>query len=226
MDVFGPSWENHAARIEENWRGKITPSDTVLIPGDISWGISLDEALADLKFIDSLPGTKILSKGNHDYWWGTTKKVEDFLASNDLRSIRILKNNGYCVEDTLIAGARGWLVPENPEYGTDDERIYLREVGRLERSLKDSEAAFIQVQEALGKDTSPKRRIAMLHYPPIYDPKRDNELTSALEKHGVDICLYGHLHGRAHKNAFEGVRNGVEYRLISADYLKFDPVEI
>ena len=230
MDVFGPAWNDHVERLEKNWREKITSSDTVLIPGDISWGISMEEALADLKFIDELPGTKILSKGNHDYWWGTTKKVEDFMAANGLTTLKILKNKGFVVENTLIAGTRGWILPENPESKKDDEKIYLREVGRLERSLIDSIRAF-EAGEAEGEeeekpDVSGVRKIAMLHYPPIYETGRENGFTKVLEQYGFDLCLYGHLHGRAHQSAFNGEKNGVEYRLIAADYLKFDPIEV
>ncbi|MBR5417373.1 MAG: metallophosphoesterase [Clostridiales bacterium] len=240
MDVFGPAWNDHVERLEKNWREKITSSDTVLIPGDISWGISMEEALADLKFIDGLPGTKILSKGNHDYWWGTTKKVEDFMAANGLTTLKILKNKGFVVENTLIAGTRGWILPENPESKKEDEKIYLREVGRLERSLVDSIRAF-EAGEAEGESTdaealsgekeekpdiSAVRKIAMLHYPPIYETGRENEFTKVLEQYGFDLCLYGHLHGRAHQSAFNGEKNGVEYRLIAADYLRFDPVEV
>ena len=230
MDVFGPAWNDHVERLEKNWREKITSSDTVLIPGDISWGISMEEALADLKFIDGLPGTKILSKGNHDYWWGTTKKVEDFMAANGLTTLKILKNKGFAVENTLIAGTRGWILPENPESKKDDEKIYLREVGRLERSLIDSIRAF-EAGEAEGEeeekpDVSSVRKIAMLHYPPVYETGRENGFTKVLEQYGFDLCLYGHLHGRAHQSAFNGEKNGVEYRLIAADYLKFDPIEV
>ncbi len=221
MDVFGYSWNDHVERLEKNWRAKVRPTDTVLIPGDISWGISMDEAIADLEFIESLPGTKILSKGNHDYWWGTTKKIEDYMASHGLTSMKILKNKGFVVENMLIAGTRGWLLPENPESKKEDEKIYLREVGRLERSLEDSLRAY---EEGEGAGESPVRKIAMLHYPPIYSTGNGNGFTKALENYGVDICLYGHLHGRAHQNAFNGEKNGVEYRLIAADYIKFDPV--
>ena len=230
MDVFGPAWNDHVERLEKNWREKIASSDTVLIPGDISWGISMEEALADLKFIDELPGTKILSKGNHDYWWGTTKKVEDFMAAKGLTTLKILKNKGFVVENTLIAGTRGWILPENPESKKDDEKIYLREVGRLERSLIDSIRAF-EAGEAEGEeeekpDVSSVRKIAMLHYPPIYETGRENGFTKILEQYGFGLCLYGHLHGRAHQSAFNGEKNGVEYRLIAADYLRFDPVEV
>lgn len=222
MDVFGPGWQNYVARLEEAWREKIQDEDTVLIPGDISWGISMEEALSDLKFIESLPGTKILSKGNHDYWWGTNKKVEDFLCEKGLTSMKVLKNNGFVVENTLVAGTRGWLLPENPESKEADEKIYLREVGRLERSLQDALKKWETDESRPGS----LRRVAMLHYPPIYDPHRSNGFTETLEKYGVELCLYGHLHGRGHQKAYNGSRNGVEYRLISADYLRFIPMEI
>ena len=133
MDVFGAGWQDYVARLEEAWRDAIGPEDTVLIPGDISWGISMEEALADLTFLDQLPGMKILSKGNHDYWWGTNKKVEDFMAEHGLHTMKVLKNNGFVVENVLVAGTRGWLLPENPESKEADQKIYVREVGRLER---------------------------------------------------------------------------------------------
>lgn len=240
MDVFGPGWQNYVERLEEAWRRLIRPEDTILIPGDISWGISMEEALADLQFLESLPGTKILSKGNHDYWWGTNKKVEDFLVEHGLTSMKVLKNNGFVVENTLIAGSRGWLLPENPESKEADEKIYLREVGRLERSLQDavnkwgdsasetgnaSETGTDADSES-GKSTANLRRVAMLHYPPIYDPARNNGFTEVLEKYGIDLCIYGHLHGRGHMKAYNGMKNGVEYRLVAADFLKFEPVKI
>lgn len=229
MDVFGAGWQNYVARLKEAWEERIRPEDTVLIPGDISWGMTMEEALADFAFLDALPGTKIISKGNHDYWWGTNKKVEDFLASHGFQTIRLLKNNGFLVENTLIAGTRGWLLPENPESKEADEKIYLREVGRLERSLQDSLRMYEDtVAKAPAQDVlaTPPRKIAMIHYPPIYDPERENGFTEALEKYGFELCLYGHLHGRGHQKAFEGVRNGVEYRLISADYLAFVPIKL
>ncbi|MBO4475038.1 MAG: metallophosphoesterase [Clostridiales bacterium] len=229
MDVFGPGWQNYVSRLEKSWRELVRPEDTILIPGDISWAMTMDEALEDFIFIDSLPGTKILSKGNHDYWWGTNKKVEDFLASKALSSIHLLKNNGYFVENTLIAGSRGWLLPENPESKESDEKIYLREVGRLERSLLDSirmyEKLLCESPEKIDAG-KPVRKIAMLHYPPVYDPQRSNGFTETLEKNGFEMCLYGHLHGRGHQKAFEGVKNGVEYRLISADYVGFVPQKL
>lgn len=262
MDVFGSSWENYVERLEKAWRSKIRPEDTVLIPGDISWAMTMDEALADFQFIESLPGTKILSKGNHDFWWNTNKKVEDFFAAHGLTSMKLLRNNGYIVENTLIAGTRGWLLPENPESKAEDEKIYLREVGRLERSLKDSirmyEESFAAKELAHGASGEPVcggagtvhevpsadagtvpevtcgddfpasgvRKVAMLHYPPVYDPERENGFTQTLEKYGFMLCLYGHLHGRGHLKAFNGEKNGVEYRLIAADYLRFDPMEV
>lgn len=225
MDVFGPSWENYVERLETAWRSKIRPEDTVLIPGDISWGMTMDEALADFRFIESLPGTKILSKGNHDFWWNTNKKVEDFFALHGLTSMKLLKNNGYLVENSLIAGTRGWLLPENPESKEGDEKIYLREVGRLERSLQDSIRMYENAREADPTLTEKEvRRIAMLHYPPVYDPERENGFTQALQKYGFTLCLYGHLHGRGHLKAFNGEKDGVEYRLIAADFLRFDPI--
>lgn len=217
MDVFGAGWQDYVARLEEAWRDAIGPEDTVLIPGDISWGISMEEALADLTFLDQLPGMKILSKGNHDYWWGTNKKVEDFMAEHGLHTMKVLKNNGFVVENVLVAGTRGWLLPENPESKEADQKIYVREVGRLERSLADA-AAKCEDENLM--------KVAMLHYPPIYDPNRENGFTTALEHHHIDLCIYGHLHGRGHLKAYNGEKNGVKYQLVAADYLHFKPVKI
>lgn len=226
MDVFGPGWQNYVARLEEAWRRFVALEDTVLIPGDISWGISMEEALADLEFLESLPGTKILSKGNHDYWWGTNKKVEDFLLAHGLTSMKVLKNNGFVVENVLVAGSRGWLLPENPESKEADEKVYVREVARLERSLQDAVNQWDGVNPDAVKAPENLRRVAMLHYPPVYDPDRSNGFTEVLEKYGIDLCIYGHLHGRGHQKAYNGVKNGVKYQLVAADFLKFEPVKI
>ncbi len=217
MDVFGAGWQDYVQRLEEAWRDVVKSEDTVLIPGDISWGISMEEALADLTFLDRLPGLKILSKGNHDYWWGTNKKVEDFMAEHGLHTMKVLKNNGFVVENVLVAGTRGWLLPENPESKEADQKIYVREVGRLERSLADA------ATKCNGENLM---KVAMLHYPPIYDPNRENGFTTALERHNIDLCIYGHLHGRGHLKAYNGEKNGVKYQLVAADYLHFKPVKI
>ncbi len=205
MDIF-PGWENHWQRLESNWSKLVKPQDTVVIPGDISWGLTLEQALPDFQFINRLPGQKIISKGNHDYWWQTTKKLNDYLAQNNLDSIKFLHNNSYEVEDVVICGTRGWIF-ENGQ--AQDEKVILREAGRLKASLD-----YIQ---------SPKEKIVFLHYPTIYQEQRANHIIDTLMNYNIRRCFYGHLHGKTINYAFNGVSDGIKYKLISADALNFCP---
>lgn len=214
MDVFGDSWKNHIERLQKNWITVVGDTDTVIVPGDISWAMNLDEVVPDLAFLNRLPGKKLISKGNHDYWWGTMSKIDQIIQENDFSSLFFLKNNAMQVENAVISATRGWLLPTDQNFSEKDEVVYLREIARLERSLK------------LGKDMlcdqSP-HLIAALHYPPMSAAAEDTAFTEMLEKYNVDLCIYGHLHGRGIQNAYEGVRNSVEYKLVSADYLSFTP---
>ena len=217
MDVFGDGWKDHAKRIEEEWSAVVSPEDTVVVPGDISWAMTLEEVVPDLAFLHALPGRKIISKGNHDYWWGTVGKVEKLVAENGFDSIVFLKNNAFVTEDAVICGTRGWLLPGDSDFRQSDRVIYDRELGRLARSLEQG--------RALVTDDG-MRLVAALHYPPMSFPFRDTEVTEILERFGVDICVYGHLHGPALRRVFEGERNGVEYHLVSADYRAFKPLQL
>jgi hypothetical protein len=217
MHIFGASWANHEARIRDAWTGMVRENDTVIIPGDISWGMTMEEALPDLVFLDALPGRKILSKGNHDYWWGTMGKVENFAADHGLSTLSFMKNNAYLVEGRAICGSRGWLLPSDPEFKSDDRTVYMREVARLERSLEAGRALFADGDGPL---------IAVLHYPPVLKTQHTSEFTELLEKYGAEICVYGHLHGRGHQKAFEGIKNGVEYCLAAGDYISFKPLRL
>lgn len=217
MHIFGASWANHEARIRDAWTGMVRENDTVIIPGDISWGMTMEEALPDLVFLDALPGRKILSKGNHDYWWGTMGKVENFAADHGLSTLSFMKNNAYLVEGRAICGSRGWLLPSDPEFKSDDRTVYMREAARLERSLEAGRALFADGDGPL---------IAVLHYPPILKTQHTSEFTALLEKYGAEICVYGHLHGRGHQKAFEGIKNGVEYCLAAGDYISFKPLRL
>lgn len=217
MDIFGAQWVDHERRLKDAWMSTVAEADTVLIPGDISWGMSMEKALPDLCFLDQLPGRKILSKGNHDYWWGTMHKVEALVQSNGLSTISFLKNNAILVEGKAICGTRGWISPYDLEFRTEDQTIYDRELGRLERSLQAG-------RELLG-DT-PGDMIAILHYPPVLTSTPPSAFCALLEKYGVKMCVYGHLHGRGHLKAFEGEKNGVEYLLAAADYLSFKPLRL
>lgn len=208
MDIFGERWKGHTERIRESFSA-LTDEDTIVLAGDTSWGISLDEALADFEFLESLPGKKIILKGNHDYWWTTRSKMETFFALNGLEKLSILHNNCFFYGDSAVCGTRGWFFEED-EAG-HNEKVMNREVGRLEASLK-----------AAGD----KQILCFLHYPPLYFGYTCPEIIQTMQKYGVKKCWYGHLHGAGHKNAVQGERGGIEYSLISGDYLRFIPRKI
>lgn len=209
MDIFN-GWQDYTQKLEKNWRETVKEEDTVVIPGDISWGMSLEQALADFKFIDSLPGKKIILKGNHDYWWSTLTKAENFFAENEIKTIKILNNNHYEYEGIGICGSRGWI---NDGSEPEDAKVIHREAMRLERSI----------QSALEASLYP---VVFLHYPPIFLDSKNDEIMEVLEKYGIDLCFYGHLHGGACRLAHNGVKNGIDFRLISSDFLQFMPLDI
>lgn len=214
MDIFGSRWENHAERLKQNWEENIGEDDTVLVCGDISWGLRLEEAMADFRWIESLPGRKIITKGNHDLWWGSVKKLNS-ISEN----IRFLQNDATLVFDEdrriCICGTRGWICPGTEGFDEHDEKIFKRELIRLEMSLKEA------------KKQEPDLIIAMLHYPPCNDKFQPSEFTNMLSRYGVKTCIYGHLHGKdAFKNGFQGILNGVEYKLVSLDYIEANPIKI
>ncbi len=217
MSIFGDHWEDHADKIASNWNLRITEEDTVLIPGDISWGMSLEEAAPDLEFIHLLPGIKIITKGNHDYWWTTVGKIERFLDERGLTSIRILKNNCFRADtDTLICGTRGWILPDDPSFTEKDAVIFKRETGRLESSLKS--AGSIRTEN--------DRVIVMMHYPPLLSNIRSSAFTDIIRDHHADKCLYGHVHLKGFSKCVEGVHEGVVYVNISADKIAFKPLSV
>lgn len=206
MDIFGPNWDNHAARLEAAWRAAVQPEDAVLLPGDISWGMSLDEAKADLAFLAALPGTKVLLRGNHDYWWNSISKVRAALPGG----MHAVQNDSLVLGGVAVLGTRGWVCPGSTLFDPAvDQKLYERELIRLELSLKSAQAGM------------PK--LCMLHYPPFNERRQQSGFTELLEAYGVEHAVYGHLHGKACRNAFEGIRNGVEYTLCSADHLEFAP---
>jgi predicted phosphohydrolase len=208
MDVF-PGWENYQQRLEKGWKENVRENDTVVLPGDLSWAMELKASDADFSFIDSLPGKKIILKGNHDYWWSTRKKMEQFFCEKGYASLTILHNSCVSVGNVCVCGTRGWFYEEDDA----DRKVLLREAGRLDTSL------------ALAKKTG-LEAVAFLHYPPVYGDYVCGEIMDVLVKYGVKRCYYGHLHGRAAKNAFEGVREGISFRLVSADRVGFVPILI
>lgn len=203
MDIFGENWIDHEEQIVSYWKEVVKEEDIVLLPGDISWGLKLDEAAIDLEKIDALPGKKIISKGNHDYWWGSLSKMD----SLGFESISFLNNNSYLYNDIAISGTRGWMPKDSSGFAENDEKIYLREVNRLKNSLESN------------KDAS--RKIAMIHYPPFNQDFSVNEFSKLLSEYKVDLCIYGHLHAEGHKYIVEGNIDGVEYKCVSSDYVDF-----
>ena len=211
MDVFGGVWENYTEKLVSNWKNIVSDGDTVILAGDISWGMSLNEAVADLKLIDSLPGKKILLKGNHDYWWDTVTKMKRFLKENGVTTVDFLFNNSFTVNGVSVCGTRGWTI-ETGTIGDDDKKIILREAGRLERSLASA-----------PPDTE---KIAVFHYPPVFEGYTAEQFLEIMQKYGVKRCYYGHLHSASVKKAAKGEHFGINFYLVSADAIDFLPLNI
>lgn len=226
MDVFGGRWENYVIKLEKNWKAKITEEDVVILAGDISWGMTLEESLDDLKFLESLPGTKILLKGNHDYWWESKNKMDSFFDKNALKTFKILYNNSYNINGVNIFGSKGWSFEEEGDF-----KNLRREGMRLKLSGSSIEQETNKEQE--------QTNICITHYPPFLK-NRDLEKIKKIEnfkeedlenikyidimkKYNTKYCFYGHLHGESQKNAIEGIYEGIKFKLISGDYLDFDP---
>lgn len=214
MDIFGGRWSNYMERLQEEWKSTVKEEDYVIIPGDISWATYIDEAVSDFIFIESLPGRKIISKGNHDYWWTTASKLLKFKEKYDLKSIEFMHNNCFDLGDILLCGTRGWQCPGDEEFGAEDNKIYQRELLRLELSLKSIPS---------GKESEV---YVSLHYPPFNSQRQESGFVDIMKKYGVRKCIYGHLHGYSFKNAVQGEYDGIEYSLVSADYLNFRPIQI
>ena len=205
MDVFGGAWDGYVEKLEAGF-GVVKDGDTVVLCGDISWGMSLDEAEKDFAFLNALPGKKLLLKGNHDYWWTTAAKMQRFFAEHGFTTLDILHNNCHFYGGVALCGTRGWFYEEDQQ--GHNEKVFNRELIRLEASLK-----------AAGE----AEKLCFLHYPPCYEGYTCPEIIALMERYGVKTCYYGHLHGGSHRLAVEGERGGIEYRLVSADYLHFVP---
>lgn len=208
MDIF-KGWENYVTRLENNWRAIVSDSDTVVIPGDISWEMKLEDTAKDFAFIHSLPGKKIIFKGNHDLWWNTQRKMNAYLAENGFDSITIVNNGAVRVGEYAVCGTRGWAIDES---GTDSKLIN-REALRLEMTIKEA--------EKLGGEI-----LVFLHYPVVYETSVCTELINVLKAHGIKRVYYGHLHGRsAHLNRCTEY-DGISFHLVSCDFLEFAPLLI
>ncbi len=213
MDIFGSRWHNHTDKIAAEWNRIVSPDDTVLVGGDVSWGISLDEASSDLHFLDRLNGQKILLRGNHDYWWTTPKKVTDFFKAEGITSIDLLQNNSYVYRDIAICGTRGWYsdsanAPEESDY----KKIVARETQRLKLSL-----------DSVKDETLEK--IVFMHFPPKFENYVCRPLIDLMKEYGVKRCYFGHIHG-VYTLAPTTVFEGIEFHIVSADFLNFTPLEV
>lgn len=211
MDIFGENWTKHDEKIKKDWKKKVSSQDTVLLPGDFSWAMNLEDTNKDFQYLTKLPGRKILLKGNHDYWWTTVTNMRNFLRENHFEEISFLYNNSYLIEGTIICGTRGWNLKDLE----NDAKILKRELNRLELSLKDG----------ISKYGTEKEIIVCMHYPPVYRNHegilQKSDFMELMKQYNVKICLYGHLHGQGHKEAIEGEVEGIELKLISSDYLDF-----
>lgn len=210
MNIFGSRWQDHPQKIADRWRAAVKPEDTVLVGGDISWAISLEEALPDLTFIDALPGKKIFLRGNHDYWWNTLQKNRIFLESHGLHTIDFLQNNAFAAEGFVLCGTRGWYNdPDTAPAETDYRKIVAREAGRLTLSLQ-------------AADKLSGEKLAFFHFPPFYGSFVCRELIDLLHLHGITRCFYGHIHGQYRippRTEFEGIT----FTIVASDYLNFTP---
>lgn len=205
MNIFGKLWNNYEEKIKENWVKNVKDSDTVIIPGDISWGMTLREAAPDFKYINELPGKKIFIRGNHDYYFSTKNKIDMFLNENSFNTLKLLHNNAYEVENVIIAGSRGWGKTENSNTVLDD-KIIKREENRLILSLD------------YAKNLSVKKEIiCALHFPPFI-----GRFQEIMKKYDVSKCIYGHLHGYGHSLVREGIIDGIEYIMVGCDYNEFN----
>lgn len=210
MDVFGARWENHEEKLYNNWQSIVKEDDIVLVAGDISWETYVSRAVLDFEFINKLNGTKIITKGNHDYWWETLSKLNKFLDENHFDTIKFLHNTNVVFGDTVICGTKGYPETEGVPSTEEEKKLYLREITRLQNAVSDA------------KKTGAEKIIVMLHYP----PGTDSEFAKILKEAKADYCIYGHLHGGTFGAVTRGNVGGVEYRLTSSDYLNFSPIEI
>lgn len=230
MDIFGPNWEDHAKKIAANWKSAIHPEDLVLVPGDLSWAMKVDEVVPDLQWVHELPGTKVMIKGNHDYWWGSMNKITPVLPP----SIHLIQNNVFNWKDVTIGGARLWDTPEysfssfieyreNPKAKKKDaedqvqeelsQKLFDREIERLKMSLN-----LLNPEATL--------RIAMTHYPPIGADLQPSRAAQILEQHQIQVCVFGHLHNLKAGQPLFGTARGVRYILSSCDYIHFQPIAV
>lgn len=212
MSVFGGNWENYEEKIFKFWNEIVSDDDLVLVAGDISWAMKLEDAKLDLDRIEALKGQKILLKGNHDYWWQSLKKVNNL----SYKSIQFLQNNAFIYDKKVIVGTRGWESRDSLSFDKNDEKIFLRELNRLELSIKDAINKFQDFDEI----------IAIMHYPPFNKNLIPNEFEEVFKQYNVKKVIYGHIHGKAAEKMPNGTINGIKYYCVSGDLINFKPVLI
>jgi predicted phosphohydrolase len=217
MDVFGNRWRDYEKKLENGWNSVVGENDTVIVPGDISWGLDISEAAADLKFLSSLNGKKIIGKGNHDLWWQSEKKLKELFSSEGIENVSLLHNNAYIIDGLMICGSRGWFYdPKSSPEGADPEKISAREVIRAELSFK--------YADTLDPDGI-YERVAFFHFPPVFKEFVSEGMVELLKRYGIRRCFYGHIHG-AYDLPRSFVHDGIEMTIVSADYLNFIPLKI
>ena len=207
MDIF-PGWNDYVERLEKNWRKLIKPEDTIVLAGDISWAMRLTDTRKDFEFLQSLPGQKIIMKGNHDYWWNTVSKMKRITDN----AFEFIFNSALSVENIALAGTRGWIPETSKKITEEDKVIILREQGRLERSLIEAEKFNCE------------KIFAILHYPPFDEQRRPTKMMEIMRSHGVTDCIYGHIHGKQNFNNLPKELEGIQLHLTSSDYLDFKPL--
>ena len=212
MSIFGENWEGHSEKIKNNWISKVKPEDTVVLPGDFSWAMYLQDTYKDFEYLNSLPGKKLLLKGNHDYWWTTVTNMRNFLEENKFKNIDFIYNNSYLVENKILTGTRGWNLLDTE----NSSKMIKRESIRLQ----------LAIENKIKKYGDDKEIIVFMHYPPISNTNKKSEFLKILKQYDIKRCYYGHLHGKSHQDAVEGIVDGIEFKLISADYLNFDVIKV
>ena len=216
MEIFGKRWNNYINKIQRNWNAIVGENDTVILPGDISWGLTTEDALQDLLWLERLPGTKVIMKGNHDFWWATVSKLTAFFKANEIKSIKLLNNNALEVEDYIVAGSRGWFTDksmQNTDQSVDYDKIINREIIRLKMSLD----AAMEL-----KTQNRKEIIVFLHFPPVWGDFKCDQIIDLLKKYEIGRCYFGHIHGNySFPETFE--HDGIKFHMISADFIDFLP---
>ncbi len=225
MEVFGSRWQDYISKIKKNWLAVVEEDDTVVIPGDISWAMKLEDAESDLRFIDSLPGKKLLGKGNHDFWWSTASKMYAFFEEKSFKSLSILYNNAYIIEDRIICGTRGWFPDESKQVTVGEvehAKILNREAMRLRLSL-DSARALQKKRQEEKQEALPIS--VFLHFPPVWGDFVIKEYIDILKEYGVKDCIFGHIHG-AYSLPTKFNYEGIDFTLASSDFLNFYPLKL